>query len=81
MTSEKLTSIDFVTSSDDGVVFYRESITELQDGVEVSKKYHRNSLIPGSSLENVPAEVADLCNSLWNQEVISFFKSKILKGA
>ena len=61
----KQVKIDQITVTENGVVFYREATSILEDGVELSKTYHRSSLTPGQDLAGVPDNVAAICNVVW----------------
>ena len=71
----KETVIDQITVTENGIVLFREATRILEDGAEISKKYHRSSLTPGQDLTGVPANVAALCNVAWTPEVISLYQA------
>jgi archaellum component FlaF (FlaF/FlaG flagellin family) len=75
MSLTKTTTVDQITVTENGIVLYREATTILEDGVEISKKYHRSSLIPGQDLTGVPANVAAICNVAWTPEVVAAYQS------
>jgi len=77
MSLSKETKIDQITISEDGIVFYRESVLITEDGNEISKNYHRSTLIPGSDLTNTPANVTAICNVVWTADVIQAYKDSI----
>jgi len=68
--------IDQITVTENGTVLYREATCILKDDVEVSKTYHRTSLIPAQDLTGVPAQVVAICNTAWTQEVIAAYQSQ-----
>jgi len=68
--------IDQITVTENGIVLYREATRILKDDVEVSKTYHRTSLIPAQDLTGVPAQVVAICNTAWTQEVIAAYQSQ-----
>jgi hypothetical protein len=76
MSLTKETIVDQITVVENGVVLYREATRILEDGVEISKKYHRTSLTPGQSLDGVPANVAAICNTAWTPEVIAAYQAQ-----
>jgi archaellum component FlaF (FlaF/FlaG flagellin family) len=75
MSLTKTTAVDQITVTENGFVLYREATTILEDGVEISKKYHRSSLMPGQDLTGVPANVAAICNVAWTPEVVAAYHS------
>lgn len=75
MSLTKTTAVDQITVTENGIVLYREATTILEDGVEISKKYHRSSLIPGQDLTGVPANVVAICNVAWTPEVVAAYQA------
>ena len=70
----KQVKIDQVTVTENGIVLYREATSILEDGVELSKTYHRSSLTPGQDLAGVPDNVVAICNAAWTADVVAAFK-------
>ena len=75
MSLTKETVVDQITVTENGIVLYREATRILEDGVEISKKYHRSSLTPGQDLTGVPANVVAICNTAWTPEVVSAYQA------
>jgi len=75
MSLTKTTAVDQTTVTENGIVLYREATTIFEDGVEISKKYHRSSLTPGQDLTGVPANVAAICNAAWTAEVVEAYEA------
>jgi archaellum component FlaF (FlaF/FlaG flagellin family) len=75
MSLTKTTAVDQITVTENGVVLYREATTILEDGVEISKKYHRSSLTPGQDLTGIPANVVAICNVAWTPEVVAAYQA------
>jgi DNA-binding transcriptional LysR family regulator len=75
MALTKETTVDQITVTENGIVLYREATKIIEDGVELTKKYHRSSLTPGQSLDGVPANVAAICNTAWTPEVIAAYEA------
>jgi hypothetical protein len=71
MALTKSTVVDQITVVEGGGVLYREATRILEDGVELSKTYHRSSLTPGQDISGVPANVQAICNAAWTPEVIA----------
>jgi len=71
----KEVKVDQVTVVENGIVLYREATRILEDGVELSKTYHRSSLTPGQDISGVPANVQAICNAAWTPEVIAAFQA------
>jgi len=77
MSLTKITIIDQITVTETGGVFYREATRIMEDGNELSKTYHRSSLIPGQDLTGIPANVAAICNTVWTEEVIAAYQAQV----
>lgn len=63
LTENKL--IDQITVDQEGVVHIRESTIILRDGVEISKSYHRTTLVKGQDVSSWPQKVQDICAAAW----------------
>jgi hypothetical protein len=75
MSLTKTTVVDQITVEENGTVLYREATKILEDDVEISKKYHRSSLIPAQDLTGIPANVVAICNTVWTAEVVSAYQA------
>jgi len=73
----KESKIDKITVTENGVVLFREATRILEDGVELSKTYHRSSLTPGQDISNVPANVQAICNAAWTPDVVSAYQAQV----
>ena len=77
MSLTKTNSVDQITVTENSIVLYREATRILEDGVEISKQYHRTSLSPGQDLTSVPANVVAICNAVWTPEVIAAYQAQV----
>jgi hypothetical protein len=75
MALEKTTSVDQITVTENGIVLFREATRIMEDGVELSKTYHRTSLTPGQDLTGQPANVVAICNTAWTSEVVAAYEA------
>ena len=75
MSITKTTAVDQITVTESGIVLYREATRLMEDGNELSKTYHRNSLTPGQDLTGIPANVVAHCNVAWTAEVIAAYQA------
>ena len=41
----------------------------MEDGTELSRKYHRHSLMPDADISAEHAEVQAICNVVWTQAI------------
>jgi archaellum component FlaF (FlaF/FlaG flagellin family) len=76
MSLTKSVAVDQITVTENGIVLYREATRILEDGVELSKTYHRSSLIPGQDISAVPANVQAICNVAWTPEVVAAYQAQ-----
>jgi len=76
----KQVKIDQITVTENGIVLYREATSIFEDGVELSKTYHRSSLTPGQDLTGVPKNVAAICNVAWTPEVVANYEASQVKS-
>ena len=47
----------------------RTDIVVMEDGEELSRKYHRHVLTPDAVITNEHTEVQAVCNAVWTQDV------------
>ena len=76
MALTKETAVDQITVTENGIILVRETTTIKEDGVEISKKYHRSSFIPESDISSQPANVQAICSAAWTPEVIAAYKAQ-----
>ena len=76
MALTKETAVDQITVTENGIVLVRETTTIKEDGVEISKKYHRTSFVPGDDVSGQPANVQAICKAAWTKEVIAAYKAQ-----
>ena len=75
MSITKITAVDQITVTENGIVLYREATRIMEDGNELSKTFHRSSLTPGQDLTGIPASVAAICNVAWTEAVVSAYQA------
>ena len=47
----------------------RTDIVVMEDGEELSRKYHRHALTPDAVITDEHSEVQAVCNAVWTQDV------------
>jgi DNA-binding transcriptional LysR family regulator len=77
MSLTKTTTVDQITVTENGIVLYREATRIMEDGNEISKTYHRNSLTPGQDLTGQPTNVVAVATVAWTPEVIAAYQAQI----
>ena len=75
MALTKETAVDQITVTENGIVLSLEATRIVEDGVELSKTYHRSSLTPGQDLTGQPTNVVAICNAAWTPEVVSAYQA------
>lgn len=75
MSLTKTTTVDQITVTENGIVYFREATKILENDVEISKQYHRNSLTPAQDLTGIPANVVAICNTVWTAEVVAAYQA------
>lgn len=55
----------------------REASIIQEDGVELTRSFHRYVLAPGSNLEGQPQEVVSIANAVWTQEIIDAYNASL----
>jgi hypothetical protein len=75
MALTKTTVVDQVTVTENGIILYREATRIMEDGVELTKTYHRSSLTPAQDLTGIPANVVAICNAAWTAECIAAYQA------
>ena len=76
MALTKEVAVDQITVTENGIVLVRETTTIKEDGVEISKKYHRTSFVPEQDLTGQPANVVAICNAAWTAEVVAAYEAQ-----
>jgi len=69
----KQTTIDQITVTENGTILIRETTKLSEDGVELSKSFHRSSITPGADLSGQPANVVAIATAAWTPEVIAAY--------
>ena len=81
MSLTKQAVIDQITVTENGSILYREVTRIMEDGNEISKTYHRSSLVPAQDLTGIPANVVAICNAAWTAEVIAAYQAQLAAQA
>lgn len=76
MALTKVTAIDQITVTENGIVLVREATRIMEDGKELSKTYHRASFAPSDDVSGQPQNVQDICNVAWTPSIISAYQAQ-----
>jgi len=78
MSLEKIISVDLVEVVESGVVQVRAKTVIMENGVEISTKFHRHVVAPGDNYSAEDLKVQSICNVVHTADVISAYKAKQL---
>ena len=59
------------------LVQVRTDTVIIEDGNELSRKYHRNTLTPDANISNEHSEVQAVCNAVWTKEVKDAYQTHV----
>jgi len=76
MSFEKVQIIDQIEVLEFGHIQVRQATKIIEDGVEISKTYHRHVLSPGDSLEGQDEKVQRIAKAAWTPEVVAAYKAQ-----
>ena len=74
---EKVVSVDLIEVIENGCIQVRTKIAIKEDGVEISSKFHRHVVVPGSDVSGEDAKVQAIAASIHTAEVIAAYKAAI----
>ncbi len=53
----------------------RTDTVVMEDGIELSRKYHRHALAPDAVITDENVEVQAVCNAVWTDEVKAAYET------
>jgi hypothetical protein len=68
---EKVIVTGLISILENGVLQIREDTVILEDGIELSRTYHREILTPGSDVSDESERVQQVAAIVWTPEVIA----------
>ena len=77
MALEKKVVVDLMEILENGSVQVRTKTAILEDGKEISSKFHRHVVAPGDDYSAEDAKVQAICSSVQTPEVIASYKAAI----
>jgi hypothetical protein len=63
--------------TDDGHIQVRQIIRILEDGVEISKAYHRHVVSPGEAYDNEDSRTKVLAQAIHTPAVVDAYKAQV----
>jgi hypothetical protein len=75
MSLEKVTSVDLIEVTENGVVQVRTKTAIKEDGVEISSKFHRHVVVPGADVSGEDAKVQAIAASIHTADVVAAYEA------
>ena len=75
MALEKKVVTDLIEVVENGCVQVRTKTAILEDGVEISSKFHRHVVAPGDDYSAEDAKVQAICKATHTKEVVAAYKA------
>lgn len=75
MALEKKVVTDLIEVLENGVVQVRTKTAILENGVEISNKFHRHVVAPGADYSNEDAKVQAICKATYTPEVVAAYEA------
>jgi hypothetical protein len=75
MALEKIEIVDRIEVIELGVVQVRTKTTIMENGVEISSKFHRHVVSPGNDYSAEDARVQAICAAMHTADVIAAYKA------
>ena len=75
MTLEKIISVDLIEVIENGNVQVRTKTAILENGVEISRKFHRHVVAPSDDYSNEDAKVQAICAATHTKDVVTAYKA------
>lgn len=75
MALEKIEVVDLIETLENGVVQVRTKTAILEDGVEISSKFHRHVVVPGNDYSHETNRVKAVCAAVHDQWTVDAYKA------
>lgn len=75
MALEKKVVVDLMEVVENGTVQVRTKTAILEDGVEISSKFHRHVVAPGADYSAEDAKVQAICAATHTPEVVAAYEA------
>jgi hypothetical protein len=78
---EKIQIVDRIEVVENGTVQVRTATRIMEDGVEISSKFHRHVVVPGDNYSGEDARVQAICAATHTVDVVATYKAAQAKIA
>jgi hypothetical protein len=75
MALEKKVVVDLMEVLENGFVQVRTKTAILEDGKEISSKFHRHIVVPGQDYSNEDAKVQAVCAATHTPDVVAAYEA------
>jgi hypothetical protein len=75
MALEKIEVIDLIEVVENGTLQVRTKTAILEDGVEISSKFHRHVVVPGDDYSKETNRVKAVCAAVHDQWTVDAYKA------
>lgn len=79
MTLKKIEVVDLIEVIENGSIQVRTKTAILEDGVEISSKFHRHVVAPGADYSAEDAKVQAICAAIHTADVIAAYEASQVK--
>lgn len=76
---EKVIAVDLIEALENGTVQVRTATRIMEDGVEISRKFHRHVVAPGNDYSGEDTRVQGVCAALHTAQAIAAYKAAQVK--
>jgi hypothetical protein len=77
---EKVISVDLIEILENGIVQVRTKTAIMENGIEISSKFHRHVVLPGDDYSGEDARVKAICAATHTAAVVSSYQAATAKG-
>jgi len=77
MALEKIEIVDRIEALESGIVQVRTKTAIMEDGKQISSKFHRHVVAPGDDYSGEDTRAQGICAALHTAEVIAAYKAAI----
>jgi hypothetical protein len=81
MALEKKTVTGQLEVGENGSIGLRTDTVVLDDGVELSRSFHRKVLAPGDDVSGEDAKVQAVASAVWTDEVVAAYAAAVAAAA
>jgi hypothetical protein len=75
MALEKKVVVDLAEVVENGCVQVRTKTAIIEDGVEISSKFHRHVVVPGADYSAEDAKVQAICKAVHTKDVVAAYEA------